>query len=133
MLTRLNLKRGGGLLAEPNPQVGSRRTHISQDSPIMAHEEGHEGMYKDERILIKNVFQMSEMVKFIYEERNSRFQAESSKPPKGNGGNGRDGDKPPPSPPSSPSSSSTSTPSQKPPPSPKGHGKTPFLKLNINF
>ena len=91
-------------------------------------------------------FDMTDMVKFLYEERNSRLQGERSNPPKGDGGNGDqppkgnggNGDKPPITPPfsspsSSPSSSSTSTPSQTPPHSPKGHGKTPFLKLDIKF
>jgi hypothetical protein len=46
--------------------------------------------------------------------------------------NGGNGDKPPPSPPSSSSSTSTTL-SQTPPNSPKGHGKTPLLKLDIKF
>lgn len=44
---------------------------------------------------------MYEMVKVVYEERNSRLQGKSSKPPEGNGdkplkGNEGDGNKPPP-------------------------------------
>ena len=83
------------------------------------------------------------MVKVLYEERNSRLYGESSdppkanleKPPKGNGGNCYKKPLPPPFSwiSSSPSSSSTSTSSQTPPHYPKGHGKTPFLKLDINF
>ena len=81
------------------------------------------------------------MVKFLYEERNARFQGESSNPPRGNEGNGDktqkgnggNGDTPPPSPPSF----TSSTISQPPPNSPKEHGKippqTPFLKLDIKF
>lgn len=96
---------------------------------------------------------MTQMVKVLYEERNTGLQGQSSKPPKGEGssrGKGGDEDKPPKwnidkppltppffsppsSPPSSPSSSSTTTPLQTPPHSPKGHGKTPFLKLDIKF
>lgn len=79
------------------------------------------------------------MVKVLYEDRNSRLSGESSKNPKVDGGkggktpkwNGGNGDKPPPSPPSS--SSSSSSVSQTPPNSPKGYGKTSFLKLDIKF
>ena len=109
MLTRLKLKRGEGELVEPRSQIVSRRALTPQDSLVMAHEEGPEGMSEDERTFRKSFFEMSKMVKVLYEERNSRFQGESSKPqkldggkgdkfPKGNGGNG---DKPPASPPSS--------------------------------
>ena len=47
---------------------------------------------------------MTEMVKFLYEERNTRLQGESSKPPRGDGGYGDkppkgNGDKPPLTPP----------------------------------
>ena len=52
----------------------------------MAHEEGLEGMSEDERNFRKNFFEMSKMVKVTYQERNSRLQGESSKPPKGDGG-----------------------------------------------
>jgi hypothetical protein len=81
------------------------------------------------------------MVKVLFEERNARFQGESSNPPRGNEdsgdktpkGNGGNGDTAPPSPPSFISS----TISQPPPNSPKEHGKippqTPFLKLDIKF
>lgn len=100
------------------------------------------------RISKKEFFEMTQMVKVLYEERNSRLQGEISNPPKGNGGNGGEppkgdggnGDKPPPPPPppfsspsSSPSSSSTPTPSQTPPHSRKGHDKYPLLKLYIKF
>ena len=65
------------------------------------------------------------------------MQGESSNPPRGNEGNddktpkwnGWNGGTPPPSPPSSISS----TISQHFPNSPKEHGKTPFLKLDIKF
>ena len=94
---------------------------------------------------------MTGMVKVIYEEINSRLQGESSKPSKGevsSGGKGGDddkpsngnGDKPPSSPPSSSppsspsySSSSTTTVTQTPPHTPRVHGKTPLLKLDIKF
>ena len=96
---------------------------------------------------------MTKFLKVFYEERNTRLQGESSNPQKGDkssrgyGGDGNktpkgNGDKPPitpplysppSSPPSSPSSSSTTSPSQSPPHSLKGHGKTLFLKLDINF
>jgi len=123
---------------ETRSQIASRRTHISLASPVLANEEGNEGMYEDERTFRKSLFEMFEMVKVLYEETDLRFLGESSKPPKGNGGNGDkppkgnggDGDKPPPSSPSSPSYSFTSTPSKTPPHSSKGHGKTPLLNID---
>jgi len=80
----------------------------------MSHEGEPTNMTKDEKTFRKDFFDMTKMVKVLYEERNSRLQGESSKPPKGEGssggGNGKggngNGDKPPPSPPSSSSSSS---------------------------
>ena len=108
----------------------------------MAHKEGNKEMFEDERTFKKTFFEMFEMVEVLYEEKNARLYGESSKPPNGDGGkgdkppkwNGGNGNKPPSSPPSS-SSSSTSTLSQEqtPPNSPRGHGKTPFLKLDIKF
>jgi len=81
---------------------------------IMSHEGEPTNMTEDEKTFKKAFFDMTKMVKVLYEERNSRLQGESSKPPKGEGssggGNGN-GDKPPPSPPSS-SSSSSQAPSQ---------------------
>jgi len=66
-------------------------------------------MTKDKKAFRKAFFDMTEMVKVLYEERNTKLQAESSKPPKGEGssrgGNGN-GDKPPPSPLSSSSQAS---------------------------
>jgi len=73
MLTRLKLKRGEEDLWEPRYQIVSRRTHISQYSLVMAHEEGHEGMPEDESTFIKAFFEIFEMVKAPYEERNSRL------------------------------------------------------------
>ena len=106
-------------------------------------------MFEDEKDFRKEFFDMTHMLKVLYEERNTRLQlGESFNPPKGDGGYGDkppnegNGDKPPltppfssppSSPPSSLSSSSTSTPSQKPPHYPKGYGKTPLLKLDIKF
>ena len=88
---------------------------------------------------------MIEMVKVLYEERNTRLQGESSRPPRGEGspgggGNGN-GDKPPStppssSPPSSPSSSSSSTTTtltHTHQHTSKGIGKQPLLKLDIKF
>ena len=117
----------------------------------MSHEGEPDNMSEDEKTFRKEFFDMKRMLKFHYEERSKSMQGERSnipkgdksskgeegdgdKPPKGNG----NGDKQPLTPPfsstpSSPSSSSTTSPSQTPPHSPKGHGKTPFLKLNIKF
>ena len=122
----------------------------------MSHKGEPENMSEDYKTLRKAFFDMTQMVKVLYEERNTRLQqgeslnppkGDGDKPPKGDGGYGDmppkgHGDKPPltppfysppSSPPSSPSSSSTSTPSQAPSHSPNGHGKTPFLKLDIKF
>jgi len=63
MLTRLELKIGEGELVEPMSQIVSRRTHISQASPVMAHEEHPEGMSEDERTFRKPFFEMSEIKK----------------------------------------------------------------------
>ena len=94
---------------------------------------------------------MIEMVKVLYEDKNSRLQGESSKPSKGegsSGGKGGDdekpskgnGDKPSSSPPlssplSSPSYSSYSTTTviQTPPHTPRVDGKATLLKLDIKF
>lgn len=170
ILTRLKLKRGEGNIVFASPQVRSRkrRAHFPQypppispqvapeASPVMAHEGEPDNMSEDEKAFRKELFDMTKMVKVLYEEINTRFQGESSnppkgdKPPRGDGGNGEkppkwnggNGEKtpltpllssPPSPPPSSPSSSSTSTPSQAPPHSPKEHGETPLLKLYINF
>jgi len=110
-------------------------------------------MLEDEKAFRKSFFEMTQMVKFLYEERNTRLQGEGSKPPKGEGSSrGKRGDEdkppkvngdkpsltpplssPPSSPPCSPSSSSITTPSQTRPHSLNRHGKTPFLKLDIKF
>ena len=122
MLTSLKLKTGEGKMVE-SLEVGSkgRRARLPQSpSPIlpqflvetsvsMSHEGEPTNMIEDEKTFKKAFFDMTKMVKVLYEERNSRLQGESSKPPKGEvslgGGNGN-GDKPPSSPPSSSSSSS---------------------------
>jgi hypothetical protein len=146
MLTRLKLTRGEGQLVEPSSQLSRRRTIKSPQasrrySPSMAHEESHGTLPSEEETFRKYFYDMTEMVKVLFEERNARLQGESSNPPKGNGdsgdktpkGNGGNGDSPPPSPPSS----TSSTISQPPPNSPKEHGKTPLqtplLKLDIKF
>ena len=107
----------------------------------MAHEESHEIPTSEDETVRKAFYDMTKMVKVLFEERNTRFQGEISNPPRGNKdsgdktpkGNGRNGDTPPPSPPSS----TSSTISQPPPNSPKEHGKiplqTPLLKLDIKF
>lgn len=51
-----------------------KRTQIPQASLVMAHEEGPKGMFGDEKTFKKYLYEMYEMVKFIYEERNSRLQ-----------------------------------------------------------
>ncbi len=106
-------------------------------------------MTEDEKTFRKAFFDMTEMVKVLYEERNTRLQGESSKPPKGEGslggGNGKrgngNGGKLPPSPPSSSSpSSQVSSPSSTNTNlththqhTSKGTGKSPLLKLDVKF
>ena len=69
-------------------------------------------------------------VKVLYNERTTRLHGESSNQPKGNGVDGRKTPPPPPySPPSSPPSSHRPTPPQ----SPKGHAKSPLIKLDFKF
>jgi hypothetical protein len=101
----------------------------------MVHEESHEIPTSEDETFKKAFYDMTKMVKVLFEERNTRLQGKSQilqevmKNPKENGGNG---DTPPPSPPSS----TSSTISQPPPNSPKEHGKTPpqtpLPKLDIN-
>jgi hypothetical protein len=142
MLTRLKLTRGEGQLVEPIYQLSRRRTTQSSQasrrySPSMAHEESHETLSSKDETFKKYFYDMTDMVKVLFEERNARLQGERSNPPKGNGDsgdknpkvNGRNGDSPPPSPPSS----TSFTISEPPPNSPKDHGKTPLLKLDIKF
>jgi hypothetical protein len=146
MITRLKLIRGEGQLVEPSSQLSRRRNIKSPQasrrySPSMAYEDSHGTLPSEEETFKKDFFDMVEMVKVLFDERNARLQGESSNPPKGNGdsgdknpkGNGGSGDSTPPSPPSS----TSSTISQPPPNSPKGHGKnplqTPLLKLDIKF
>ena len=126
MLTRLKLKRGDGKLVE-SPAIGSRgrrarlpnyskSTHpqVEFESSVNMYHEGEPIMIEEERSFKKEFFDMVEMVKVLYEERNLRMQGESSRPPRGEGSSGGrghgDGTKPtstPPSssPPSTPSSS----------------------------
>ena len=105
MLTRLKLKRGEGKLVR-SPEVGSRgiRARLPQSPPpvlpqivveasaSMLHGE-LANMSEDNKVFRKAFFDMTEMVKVLYEDRNSRLQGESSKPPKGEGslggGNGK--------------------------------------------
>jgi hypothetical protein len=104
----------------------------------MDDEESHETLTSENETFRKSFYDMTEMVKVLFEEINARLQGESSNPPKGNEysgdktpkGNGGNGDTPPPY-------STSSTISQPPPNYPKEHGKiplqTPLLKLDINF
>jgi hypothetical protein len=128
ILTRLKLTRGEGQLVETSSEISRRRTTQSPKasrrySPSMAHEESHETLTLEDETFRKAFYDMTKMVKVLFEERNARLQGESSNPhkgiedsgdktPKKNGGNG---DTPPPSPPSS----TSSTISQQPPNSPK--------------
>jgi hypothetical protein len=86
MLTRLKLTRGEGQLVEPSSQLSRRRTTQSPPasriySPSMDHEESHETLPSKDETFRKYFYDMTEMVKFFFEERNARLQAESSNPP----------------------------------------------------
>jgi len=164
MLTRLKLKRGEGNMVG-SPEVGSsgRRARFPKSFTLihpqfskvavesletMSHE-GEPTMTEDEKTFRKDFFDMTDMMKVLYEEKNSRLQGESYKPPKGEGysgggdgkgGNGN-GDKPPPYPPSSSSSTSQES-SQSSTKTTVTHtlhhssigiGKSPFLKLDVKF
>ena len=87
MLTRLKLKRGEGNLVDASPQVGSRTRRASfpksppqilpqivvKASASMSHEGENYNMSEDEKAFKKAFFDMTELVKVLYEERNSRL------------------------------------------------------------
>ena len=57
-------------------------------SPVMAQVGETKNMPEDEKAFIKSFFDMTQMVKVLYEEMNMRLQqGESSNPPKGDGDN----------------------------------------------
>ena len=107
MLTRLKLKRGEGNLVVSSPQVRSskRREQLPQSPPqispqvapealeITSHEGELENMLEYEKDFRKSFFDMTKMVKVLYEERNTRLQGESSNPQKGDKNPRGDGDK----------------------------------------
>ena len=85
MLTRLKLKRGEGKLVE-SPAVGSRGrrarfpksstpTHpqVEVESSVTMSHEGEPTMTEEEISFKKEFFDMTEMVKVLYEERNLRM------------------------------------------------------------
>jgi hypothetical protein len=97
-----------GQLVEPISQISRRRTiHSPQasrrHSPSMASEESHEIPTSEDETFRKSFYDMTEMVKVLFEERNSRLQGEISNPPRGNEdsgdknpkGNGGNDDTPP--------------------------------------
>jgi len=116
---------------------------------IMFREREPEGPSSKHEELKKALFTLTEMVKVLYEERNTRMVGESSKPPHGEGSSEDkkdekkdskgNGGKSPPSPPSSSSSPShTSSSSTTTTETAHTHlktpkGKTPLLKLDIKF
>ena len=79
--------------------VGERRRRAQfpqftpQDSPLvavealvtMSHEQGNDNMSEDEKDFRKAFFDMTNMGKVLYEERNTRLHGESSMPPRGEG------------------------------------------------
>jgi hypothetical protein len=90
---RLKLTRGEGQLLDPISQLSRRRTIKSPQvsrifSPSMAHEDNHGTLPSEEENSKKALFDMDEMVKVLFDERNSILQGESSNPPKGNGDSG---------------------------------------------
>ena len=84
---------------QDSPQV------VVEASVSMSHEGGNDNMSEDEKAFRNYFFDMTEMVKVLYEERNTRLQGESSRPPRGEvspgGGGNVNGDKPTYTPPSS--------------------------------
>ena len=86
MITRLKLKRGEGKLVE-SPEVGSRgrrerlpqsptsvHPQVSVETPMrMSHEGEPINMTKYEKVFKKDFFDMLEMVKVLYEKRNTRL------------------------------------------------------------
>ena len=78
---------------------------VPEASVRISLEGGNDNMTEDEKDFRKDLFNMTNMVKVLYEERNTRLQGESSRPPRregypGGGFNGN-GDEPPSTPPSS--------------------------------
>ena len=86
MLTQLKLKRGeGNLVGSPEVGPGGRRARLPQsptplqhqvvvETPeIMSHEGEPTNMIENEKTFKKAFFDMSEMVKVLYEERNNRL------------------------------------------------------------
>ena len=140
MLTRLKLKRGEGkLVGSPKVGLRGRRARFRQypkpvkpqviveTSEIMSHEGEPKNMTEDEKAFRKVFFDVTDRVKVLYEERNTRFQGESSKPP-------------PSLPSASYSSSQASSPSSTNTTlththyrSSKGTRKSHFLKLDVKF
>ena len=84
MLTRLKLKRGEGNIVRASSQFGTRtrRTHLPQSPPqfspevvpkalvSMCHEGGDDNMLDEDKTFRKYLFDMTQMVKVLYEERN---------------------------------------------------------------
>ena len=78
MLTSLNLTRGEGQILEPSYQLSRRRNLDSpqasrRHSPSMAHEERHETLTSEGETFRKYFYDMTEMVKVLFEERNARL------------------------------------------------------------
>lgn len=85
MITSLNLKRGEGKLVGAGSLFGARRRStelpqfppqdsppiVVEDSVIMFHEGGIDNMPKDEKVFRKYFFDMTKMVKVLYEEGNT--------------------------------------------------------------
>jgi hypothetical protein len=78
MLTRLKLTRGEGQLVEPSSQLSRRRTTQSPQasrifSRSVAHEESHETLTLEDETFRKDFYDMTEMVKVLFEERNAQI------------------------------------------------------------
>ena len=86
LLARLKLKRGEGKLVE-SPEIGSMGRmarfpqspapflpQVAVETPVsMSHEGDPTNMIEDEKVFRKALFDMTEMVKVLYEERNTRL------------------------------------------------------------
>jgi hypothetical protein len=78
MLTRLKLTRVEGQLVDPSSQLSRMRTIKSPQasrrySPSMSHEESHGTLPSEEENFRKSFYDMTEIIKVLFEERNARL------------------------------------------------------------
>ena len=133
MLTRLGLQSGKGKLEEFDPEIGKQKfIHHSTmiGTKTVETPEAIETKHMDENQFQEKFLNMQHMLVELYEDKNKRDKASSSKVSKKDKGKGK-ADKTP-SPPSSPSSSSSSSTSSSESNKEKKL-KIPLLKLDVKF